>query len=372
MRRQHLVIIGCCVSWAGCDGCLHFGFGPIEFDGGSRGCGSTNPQPCNRVDEIVPHGHIAQRWWFGGCMAWCDDGYYDCNGNLDDGCESTTACNASQPPPQAFVHETALSGDPEGLALCTSVTVVIADGHLLAMLGVDGPLVPIATVLSPAGGIACDDFTAYYGQAGGIVVASGTKIVEGGTPELLAAGDPARGILVDTSSVYWRAAADGGALLMRSDLDGATTSVASMDPSIVDLPFALGPTGPWVVAGGGVSRIDDAGATTLLDGDAGVVAIALSDARAAVATSDDSGIAIRDFDLDGGLGDAQLTGDVRAVVAAGADVFVATSDEIWRLPSGSAPEQIAKGQNDIADLAVNDTWIAWTSRGDRVVRAVHR
>ena len=49
---------------------------------------------CDRIDELVPHGHLAQRWWLGGCFVWCDDpGWLDCDGNLDDGCETYGSCS---------------------------------------------------------------------------------------------------------------------------------------------------------------------------------------------------------------------------------------------------------------------------------------
>jgi hypothetical protein len=83
---------GCATGYASCDGNDATGCETSIYDVDSCGAcaGSPGHQICTELPNVMTSSCAA-----GSCeIDQCNDGFYDCNGNVDDGCEASADCNA--------------------------------------------------------------------------------------------------------------------------------------------------------------------------------------------------------------------------------------------------------------------------------------
>jgi hypothetical protein len=336
-------------------------------DAGFVDCNGVQADGCESV-EAVPNGRLVAQEFQSTCTAACDNGFFDCDGNLQNGCESTTACtDASTEPKTAHVIVTLLDA-PHGLVACAGHEYYF-DG--LDMYSIDSLTLQQAAVVTspqePAGGLACDGKNLYWATLSDSDASPNGALLRfaiGFNESVVASAiDPRSGI-------EWR---NGElALMTSSGLSLAKTgSLAPWMPASETgayKPFVLGAGADWSISGRSIFRRDvdaaaaapwlaDAGAfgALVITGDAGnPVVVVRGDAGDTLASiRDDAGAPALDA----------LDAAVHSIVtsASGTKAIVASDDSIYAVTtSGATP--IFTSSDQIADVAVDGTWVVWTTR----------
>lgn len=292
------------------------------------------------------------------CEIVCAPGFFDCDGIVGNGCESTTGCwSNGHDGGGAITTLQRLSDVPGGLALCGGELVYIDGTRLLGSSTSGDPPRTIALLGAPAGGIACDGDFAYLPlrtnnstDPNGRVVRFALK--ESGAVDLETMVDPARSIdLDDAGHVYWIARSDAGTFVTESALDASPLALLPVDEPRIDKTFALF-DGLWAIADGDLRHALEDGAVDIV-----------SDANAVAITARASGISVF-VGIDGGvaLGDASVL-DARALASWGDDVFVATGNSIVHITPTGSPSIIASGLAHVVDLAVDARYLYFTTVG---------
>jgi hypothetical protein len=345
-------------------------------DPGFADCNGSDADGCETSTNVT-NGTIAMNTPdFGAstCSVTCNTGAFDCDGIVENGCESTTPCkldaSTDSGEPKAAHVIADLLGAPHGLVACA--------GHEFFMDGFDLISIDTTTLATfqvatssaePAGGLACDGAYVYWGtvspsdaSASGFVVRAP---VQGGAEQMFASGlAPSAGIDVR----------DGGAYVM----NGANVSLAlGQDAGVVAWmpasqagaykPFALGSGEDWSISGASIlMRTPDASATTWL-ADAGTpraIFLGASGDPLVVSQASDAGdLLARVRDDAGAPTFTPFDGGVHPVVAtsSGSPAVVASDDAIYVVGTAAAT-QIFSSTDHIVDVAIDGTWVVWTTR----------
>ena len=318
----------------------------------------------------------------GSCSIDCEPGFFDCDGDKKNGCETSSIVGCSSPKPDAGdagdgggapERIATIAVGPRGLVACAGNDYFI-DGSVLREI--DGISLFVSSVAtspaSPVDGLACDGETLYWSALAGDAAGSGVLYgvpVLGGTPLVVASGfDPSPGVDVR----------DGGVLVMSSagllfaQGDGGTGAFMPATPTGAYAPFARALGDDWSIAGGSIlRRSDDAGTSTWID-DAGVPSTLVSAGGQPLASIHAS------FDDAGATSDwlARLVDDAgaasvspifttskpvvasasgtKAVVASDSTIYVVTADLVTPLYATT---------DHVVDVAVDGKWVVWTTRG---------
>lgn len=299
---------------------------------GGDGSGAPCYQPAAGTHAVAATGF--------GCHIECSPGYFDCNGDNVDGCESTAPCttkpsDSGLPPPPVHLVTT-LSGVPHGIASCGGDVYFFDDG---ALMDVSGQKL-FTSAATPAGGIACDGSNLYFatlssGDAG--PTGSVYRFHFGdAAPVAIASGvDPGRGVDLRGAGVYWIArsgAGDAGPMLEVTNDAGTNAILPAIETSTYK-SFALMDDADYALSGGSVW-------TSPLDGGApATLAFDATNARALLR--------------------ANLAMPVAVVTIDGGDGIVATGDA--STPIGATPHVVATASDQThAVFATDDAVYEWT------------
>jgi len=284
--------------------CTCMGCGPQESAGcgldwgGGGGCGPSSTCP-----DVVPAGthtiNTVGTW--GGCTLECENGWSDCDGNPNNGCETPGVC-----PPDASKKDAgpkaellkSLMGAPRGLATCDTDLLYYFDDDALFVLntGTNASAQVLTSSGVPSGGIACDSANVYWatlsdpdggGPNGGVW---SVPFGQDAATAIATGVDPGWGIDVRAPRVYWLARSGlgpAGPMLAYSLLDGGSFGVMPAAETEAYKAFALSFDGDYALLGGSLwfNPIDpDAGPAhaTALDTDAATALFAAAGGAYAV------------------------------------------------------------------------------------------
>jgi hypothetical protein len=300
------------------------------------------------------------------CVLDCDPGFFDCNHQPSDGCESTDACDlcdscdASPWKEGGLTWGYTLNDAPHGLARCGDEVVLVDGNEVLAASVIDSSVRVIALLdHDPAGGLACSNGFVYLpllrmSDGGGRI--SRFRLNDAGSDaaptDLETLVDPARSIDVDDAGgVFWIARTDAGRFVQKSALDASAVSLLAVDEPQIYKTFAL-QNGLWAIGEGDVRHLYVDGA---------VDSILNANAVAITARTNDVSLLTK---VDGGtwLADASLV-DVRAVTSWGDDVFVATDTSILHIPPNGPPVIVVGNVAHSVDVAVDAKYVYFTTIG---------
>ncbi len=346
----------------GCGGC-----GNPQDSSSPQGCGGSQGGALFNFDVPIvdcddasnPGPHVLSH----GCHVACEDGWFDCNNEAIDGCESTTECSMLNDAGTTTVEWLqTLSDEPLGLVVCGK-DLVYADGALLVATDKSGGTMRTLALLdrAPTGGLACDNNYVYLalrdasdgGSKDGRV--AGVRLKDAGSDamvSLIGVVDPARSIdLDDAGGVFWLTRRDAGTFLTRNTIDASDGLLLPIDEPQTYKTFALY-DGVWAIGGGDVRHRYADGAVDLL-----------ADANAVAITARPSGVTVL-TGIDGGaqLGDASFM-STRAMTSFGSDVFIATDDSITHVSPLGALSVVASKLSHVVDLAADDQYVYFTTLG---------
>ncbi|HEY1958330.1 MAG TPA: hypothetical protein VGH28_22090 [Polyangiaceae bacterium] len=332
---------------------------PNAFVGGGCGGGGS------------PLGTIGQ------CNVECEPGFFDCDKNQSNGCEtsSSVGCPAVKVDASSdagLVPErlASISSAPGGLVACAGNDYFFDGSELRSIDGIT--LLVSDVALSPApptDGLACDGDTLFWSASlgdAGTGALYGVPVL-GGTPIVVASGfDPSPGVAVR----------DGGVLVMSSagllfaQGDGGAGAWMPATPTGAYEPFALVGGEDWSIANGAIlRRTDDAGTSTWID-DAGAPSTLVSangrPMASIHATFDDAGATsdwLARLEDDGGAPTVSpifttakpvvaAASGTKAVVATDATIYVVTPNEAQ--PLFTTPDHVV-------DVALDGNWVIWTT-----------
>ncbi len=388
--------LACDKGWIDCDGdnsngCETPTTGPhahevVNSYSADYGCGGS---PSNQVGTI------------GQCTINCEPGWFDCNNNPADGCETQSVLGCYGGDAEAGLFEptaphviATLSADPRGLVACAGQEFYF-DGAVL--YSIDSVTLKKTLVTSspgvPAGGLACDGTYLYWATLSDSDASAPNgelfaMYIPASFADVIASGlDPGRGIdFRPSSGVYFIARtglSDAGSMLGLVGSDGGVSPWMPIEETQAYKPFTLTTTDDWSLAGGSIYRrpldggvaawIGDAGASALLTAPTGepfAVVRATSDAGA---DAGDAGAQSPSDYLahlvdDGGA--ASLTAvdasTVRPIVATTSwgPTVVASDDTIYLVDLyAGGTTVIATTSDHVADVALDSSWAVWTTRG---------
>jgi hypothetical protein len=307
-----------------------------------------------------------------GCHIECAPGYFDCDGDNVDGCESTLPCTTPQPgegglPPPPIHLLTTLSGMPHGIATCAGNVYFFDDGSLMTVSG--KKLFTFAA--TPSGGIACDGTDLFFatlssGDAGpsGVVYrfhpgdSAPTPVVNG--------VDPGRGIDTRAGSIYWIARSgvgDAGPMLEATN-DAGTTAILGAVETTTYKSFALMDDGDYALSGGSVW------ASPLDGGPASTLGFDATNARALLRANGALPLAIVTLDAGDGImtmEDAStqiaLTPRIVATASDAAHAVFATDDAVYEWSYNGGVKLLSSPYLHITDITLDGTFAYWVTRG---------
>lgn len=309
-----------------------------------------------------------------GCTLVCDPGWFNCDNNVQNGCETNVPCSNKPPVDGSVPLPTpttpqliaTLSGAPHGIAACGS-SVYYLDGNSLST-----PNGVVFTLPStPAGGIACNGSDLFFATSSNGAPSPNGSVwrytIGGGNPLPIITGvDPGRGIDARGSSAYWVAhSADAGTSLAKMSA-GGWIRVIPADETSTYKSFALLDDGDYAIAAGSVWRSDLDGGTSMLDFDASAAhalvrgtglqapyAVVTADAGDMLIVADDASTLVASFPT------------IVATAQNGNTVILATDDTIFRVDVNlQMPTIIAKPFLHITDVALDGTYAYWLTSGE--------
>ncbi len=307
-----------------------------------------------------------------GCHIECSPGFFDCDGDNVDGCESTSPCTTPTkngegggPPPLHLV--TMLSGMPHGITACGGDVYFFDDGTLMNVSG----QTLVTLTATPVGGIACDGVNLYFatfstGDAGpnGVVY----RFHPGDSaPTPIASGvDPGRGIDTRGGDVYWIArsgAGDAGPMLELTN-DAGTSAIVPAIETTTYKSFALLDDADYALSGGSIwaSPLDGGAASTLAFDATNVRALLRGNAPlpiAVVTLDGGDGIVVTD---DASTPIAQ-TPHVVATATDATHAIFATDDAVYEWTFNAGVKVLSSPYLHITDVTLDGTNAYWVTRG---------
>jgi hypothetical protein len=307
-----------------------------------------------------------------GCHILCAPGYFDCDGDNVDGCESSVPCGelTDGAPPPALHLVTTLTGMPHGISSCGGTVYFFDDATLMTTAG--QKLVTLPAI--PAGGIACDGVNLYFatlssnGDAGPSGVLYQFHPGGGGVLTPIASGvDPGRGVDTRGTGVYWIARSglsDAGPMLALTN-DAGTTAILPAIETTTYKSFALLDDTDYALSGGSLWASPlDGGAPFTLGFDAG-------NARALLHAAGPLPVAVVTLDA----GDGVIVTDNTSVpfaktpriVATAADAthaVFATDDAVYEWNyNGNGVQLLSSPYLHITDITLDSSVAYWVTRG---------
>jgi len=330
---------------------------------GGDGTGAPCPQPALGTHAVAATGF--------GCHIECSPGYFDCDGDNVDGCESTSPCTTPKPgegglPPPIHLVAT-LSGMPHGISTCGGEMYFFDGATLRTVSG--QTLFTLAE--TPASGLACDGANLYFatlssGDAGPSGVVYRFRIGDGAPTAIVSGVDPGRGIDTRARGIYWIArsgAGDAGPMLELTT-DAGTTAIVPAIETTTYKSFALTDDGDYALSGGSVwsSPLDGGAASTL--------AFDATNARALLRANGLLPVAV--VTIDGGDGIVALddastpiaqTPHIVATASDATHAVFATDDAVYEWTYGAVVKLLSSPYLHITDIALDGTFAYWVTRG---------
>ena len=354
----------------GCETSTTSGLPPnTEFDPGfaasSGGCGETP----TAVETI------------GNCAIECKPGFFDCDGNKTNGCETASfiGCPASRPD-ASFEAGTSvqriatLTARPHGLVACAGLDFFLNGTEVRAVDPKTLTLSFIATSPTvPLDGLACDGAMLFWStpstvDGGAPNGALWAVPIAGGTPGAVATGfDAASGVDVRGDGIF----AMSSAGLLFATADAGLSPWMTATPTDAYKAFALGANDEWSIAGSSIVHRDDAGASTWLDDAGAPAAVVLAGGRPVASLHADSGDAGPASDwlarLDDDAGSPALTPFFTTTApivatASGTKAIFASDETIYVVDSGQA-FPLYTTTDHVVDVAIDGSSVVWTTRG---------
>jgi hypothetical protein len=307
-----------------------------------------------------------------GCTLVCDPGWYNCDTNVQNGCETNEPCSnkpvdgSTLPTTKGPQLIATLSGAPHGIAACGTNVFYLDDNSLSTPAGS-----VFALTRTPAGGLACKGSDLFFATSSdGTANANGSlwRYTIGSTaPVEIATGiDPGRGVDVRGSIAYWLArSTDAGTSLARTTGDGGFTSVVPADETSTYKSFALLDDGDYAISAGSIWRSDLDGGTSTLAFDASAARALLKgtgvQAPYAIVTANAGDLLVATNDASTPVVPFPT---IVATAQNGADVIIATDDTIFYVNVNvNVPKIIAKPFLHITDVTLDGTYAYWLTSG---------
>ncbi|HSQ66412.1 MAG TPA: hypothetical protein VLM85_24480 [Polyangiaceae bacterium] len=392
--------LACDKGWIDCDG--------VD----SNGCETPTSGPhahenLQSASASVGCGGDSSVGAYGQCSIFCDSGWFDCDKNPQNGCETKSdyGCygqvDASDggpfnPGPEVVAT---LAADPRGLVACAGHELYFDGSELYSIDSVTLTNVLVTTSPGlPAGGLACDGSYVYWATLsdsdastpnGGLFRVP----VAGFVAQQLASGlDPGRGVDVrPPTGLYFIARSglsDAGSALGVLPLGVNLPPVEWMPAGETQAykPFTLTSTDDWSIANGSIYRkaldggsgvwLDDAGASALLtaqNGEPFAVVPLMADAGSDGGDAGDAGTGASADTFAHVMDDAGAASlvpvgasAVHPIVATTSDTttLAASDDTVYvvDLPAGGVTV-LATTPDHVVDVALDSAWAVWTTRG---------
>ena len=330
---------------------------------GGDGSGAPCPQPAPGTHAVPANGF--------GCHIECAPGYFDCDGDNVDGCESNAPCTTKPnegglPPPP--IHLLAmLSGVPHGIAACGADVYFLDDRTLMNVSGQKLVTLPA----TPSGGIACDGQDLFFatlsnGDAGANGVVYRFHPGDSAPTPVASGVDPGRGIDTRAGTVYWIARSgvgDAGPMLALTN-DAGTSAVLPAIETTTYKSFALLDDADYALSAGAVSASPlDGGAPFTLAFDA-------TSARALLRANGPLPIAVMTLDAGDGIvtiDDAGTTisamPHVVATASSATRAVFATDDAVYEWTYGVGVKLLSSPYLHITDITLDGANAYWVTRG---------